>query len=255
MHGFVQNTTQSWWYVVIIIRNKTYVSYFAFVWKMWYLNVGFPRKSICRRSFRFICHYLPLSVFGLHYVVLYPWNSIKIRHTYVFKCPYLSIVVIYITQVRFIWTLNSILYIITTCVCVRPTGQFRVLMDQRNRPGRSDSENGNRPEQSDSENGNPGPDDWCATSFVKTKRRKSRGEFPLRGERGGRAGVGGGEGGVGQQGWGERVLPLFLGGFFFLGPPSFSWGWLEWRSHGLSTLGLSNKCVRPQLSIVRWRQY
>ncbi len=146
---------------------------------MWYLNVGFPRKSICRRSFRFICHYLPLSVFGLHYVVLYPWNSIKIRHTYVFKCPYLSIVVIYITQVRFIWTLNSILYIITTCVCVRPTGQFRVLMDQRNRPGRSDSENGNRPEQSDSENGNPGPNDWCAASFVKTKRRKSQGEFTL----------------------------------------------------------------------------
>jgi hypothetical protein len=23
---------------------------------------------------------------------------------------------------------------------------------------------------------------------------------------------------------------------FFLGPPSFSWGWLEWRSHGLPTL-------------------
>jgi hypothetical protein len=50
--------------------------------------------------------------------------------------------------------------------CVRLTGQFRVLMDRRNQPGRSDSENGNRPEQSDSENGNPSPDDWCAASFV-----------------------------------------------------------------------------------------
>jgi hypothetical protein len=39
-------------------------------------------------------------------------------------------------------------------VCVRPTGQFRVLMDRRNRPRRSDSENGNRPGQSDFENGN-----------------------------------------------------------------------------------------------------
>jgi hypothetical protein len=42
-----------------------------------------------------------------------------------------------------------ILYIITTVsvrVCVRPTRQFRVLMDRRNRPGRSDSENG-RPDR------------------------------------------------------------------------------------------------------------
>jgi hypothetical protein len=52
--------------------------------------------------------------------------------------------------------------------CVRPTGQFRVLMDRLNRPGRSDSENGNL-----------GPDDWCDASFMKTKKRKSRGEFPL----------------------------------------------------------------------------
>ncbi len=49
--------------------------------------------------------------------------------------------------------------------CVRPTGQFCVLMDRRNRPRRSDPENGNRSGQSDS------------ASFVKTKRRKSRGEF------------------------------------------------------------------------------
>ncbi len=74
--------------------------------------------------------------------------------------------------------------------CVRLTGQFRVLMDRRNqpgwldsenknRPGRSDFENGNRPGQSDSENENPGLDDWCAASFVKTKRRKSQGEFSL----------------------------------------------------------------------------
>jgi hypothetical protein len=27
---------------------------------------------------------------------------------------------------------------------------------------------------------------------------------------------------------------------FFLGPPSFSWGWLEWRSHGLPTLVIMN---------------
>ncbi len=40
--------------------------------------------------------------------------------------------------------------------CIRLKGQFRVLMDRRNRPERSDSENGNRPGQSDSENGNPG---------------------------------------------------------------------------------------------------
>jgi hypothetical protein len=38
--------------------------------------------------------------------------------------------------------------------CVHPTRQFRVLMDRRNWPGRSDSENGNRPGQSDSKNGN-----------------------------------------------------------------------------------------------------
>ncbi len=39
---------------------------------------------------------------------------------------------------------------VCACVraCVRPTGQFRVLMDRRNWPGRLDSENGN-----------PGPDD------------------------------------------------------------------------------------------------
>jgi hypothetical protein len=38
-------------------------------------------------------------------------------------------------------------------VCVRR--RFRVLMERRNRPGRSDSENGNRPGQPDSENGRP----------------------------------------------------------------------------------------------------
>ncbi len=36
---------------------------------------------------------------------------------------------------------------------VRPTRQFRVLMDRRKWPGRSDSENRIRPGQSDSENG------------------------------------------------------------------------------------------------------
>ncbi len=39
--------------------------------------------------------------------------------------------------------------------CVRPTRQFCILMNRRNWPGRSDSENGIRPGQSDSENGRP----------------------------------------------------------------------------------------------------
>ncbi|CAK9206760.1 unnamed protein product [Sphagnum troendelagicum] len=46
-------------------------------------------------------------------------------------------------------------YNMSVRACVRPTRQFRVLMTRRNRPGRSDSENGNRPDQSDSENGRP----------------------------------------------------------------------------------------------------
>jgi hypothetical protein len=48
-----------------------------------------------------------------------------------------------------------LIYNYNMCVraCVRPTRQFRVLMDRRNRPGQSDSKNGNRPGQSDSETG------------------------------------------------------------------------------------------------------
>ncbi len=38
-------------------------------------------------------------------------------------------------------------------------------------------------------------------------------------------------------GWGVKGGVFFSFFFFvFLGPPSFSWGWLEWRSHGLPTL-------------------
>jgi hypothetical protein len=32
------------------------------------------------------------------------------------------------------------------------------------------------------------------------------------------------------------VFFFFFFFFFFFGPLSFSWGWLEWRSHGLRTL-------------------
>jgi hypothetical protein len=46
-------------------------------------------------------------------------------------------------------------YNMSVRACVRPTRQFRVLMMRRNRPGRSDSENGNRPDQSVTENGRP----------------------------------------------------------------------------------------------------
>ncbi len=98
--------------------------------------------------------------------------TFQTRNQLVISCFLLEVVLL----------VGAILYIITTVsvrVCVRPTRQFRVLMTRRNRPGRSDPKNENRPEQSDSENGNPSPDDWCAASFVKTKRRKSRGKFPL----------------------------------------------------------------------------
>ncbi len=90
--------------------------------------------------------------FILH--LLYNYNSVSVRacmcRTYYYKYTLLG--------------LFCISYIITTVclsvrVCVRPTRQFRVLMDRRNWPERSDSENGNRPGQSDSENGNPGPND------------------------------------------------------------------------------------------------
>jgi hypothetical protein len=75
-----------------------------------------------------------------------------------------------------------ILYIITTCVCVClcVRRRFHVLIDRRNRPGRSDSENGNRPGQSDSENGNPGPDDWYVVSFVRPMRSRNSFSRPRR---------------------------------------------------------------------------
>jgi hypothetical protein len=37
-----------------------------------------------------------------------------------------------------------------------------------------------------------------------------------------------------------REVFFFLFPSFFLGPPSFSWGWLEWRSHRFPTLVNSN---------------
>jgi hypothetical protein len=51
--------------------------------------------------------------------------------------------------------------------CVRPTEQFHVLMDRRNWPERSDSENRNQPEQSDSENENQSHDVLAAFSVAK----------------------------------------------------------------------------------------
>ncbi len=65
------------------------------------------------------------------------WNLIQNeRHVYVFHT--------YILKPKYL------IYNYNMCVraCVCPTGQFRVLMDRRNRPRRSDSENGN-----------PSPDD------------------------------------------------------------------------------------------------
>jgi hypothetical protein len=53
-------------------------------------------------------------------------------------------------------------------------------------------------------------------------------------------GLGAGEGdsstGGGVKGGVFFFFFFFLFFLFFLGPPSFSWGWLEWRSHGLPTL-------------------
>ncbi len=50
---------------------------------------------------------------------------------------------------------------------------------------------------------------------------------------GGPAGVGGAAGGSGGGVKGGVFFFFFLRLFF--SPPSFSWGWLEWRSHGLPT--------------------
>jgi hypothetical protein len=73
--------------------------------------------------------------------------------------------------------------------------------------------------------------------ILKAKRRNARG-----------ASKGRGPAGWGQHGWGKMrgsstgggmkggVFFFFFFFSFFLGPPSFSWGWLEWRSHGLPTL-------------------
>jgi hypothetical protein len=70
----------------------------------------------------------------------------------------------------------------------------------------------------------PGPDEWC---------QQGGGTARVGGGTGGRGGRRGG----GQHGGGDSTGEGVKGGvFFFLGPPSFSWGWLEWRSHGLPTL-------------------
>jgi hypothetical protein len=48
-----------------------------------------------------------------------------------------------------------------------------------------------------------------------------------------------GWGGGGKEGGGRGAGEEEVGGgreVFFLGTPSFSWGWLEWCSHGLPTL-------------------
>jgi hypothetical protein len=152
------------------------------------------------------------------------------------------------------------------CLSVRLSvrRRFRVWMDRRNRPGQSDSENGIRPGQSDSgirkrarpgkngalwrgrHSGRSGPG-WfslwgsgrpncvCVRASV---RRRSGSVFC--GGTGHRdhdhrlpAPRGGGGGGK------DRAVFFFFFRFF-LGPPSFSWGWLEWRNHGLPTLVISN---------------
>ncbi len=56
-----------------------------------------------------------------------------------------------------------------------------------------------------------------------------------------RAGGGGGRAGKDPHGRGAASTrgggwPARAGEAFFLGPPTVSWGWLEWRSHGLPTL-------------------
>ncbi len=76
----------------------------------------------------------------------------------------------------------SILYITTTCVCMRACvrRRFRVLIDWRNRLGQSDSETGNRPGQSDSTNKkSPTKNRLCLLpSCVKTKRRNLQCMYP-----------------------------------------------------------------------------